>query len=408
MKKIILFLLVLVGMMSCDIIKPDDRYIEMKDVETGERNVLLMDFTGWQCVNCPEAAKVANGLVSRYGSHVIVVSMHPEGSSFTDPGSAGPDFATEEAMEYLKAYGGSVQTPLPAGIIDATEFDGSYFVDYQQWAAAVTERLEVDVEYSMEMKASTTSCTVDIKQKGSDSRNVNVMIWLLEDSIIAPQLTKNGSEAKYAHRHVFRECLNGEDIWGEPVELEYGEGSVEASYKLPSLEGKNFVIVAVAIDAETHEVLQAEEVELKEQSGNDKFEVTLEDGKKLNDGDTVDIYEVERDFTTQMAFSGYINSKYADEHEFTIVETRHFDYETYMVTMCVFGNCRTDDPETPGSWGPYTFDGLSENDFQSHVTIPDELLREEVTLETDYAFSDGVTTKNIRVRFHYAPEQSPE
>lgn len=403
MKKILSFVLVLVCFISCNVIKPEDRYIEMQGGETNERNVLLIDFTGWQCVNCPEAAKVANGLVSRYGSHVIVVSMHPEGISFTEPGSDGPKFATQEAMDYLKAFGGS--NALPVGVVDGLQYDGSYFLNYQQWAGAVTDRLAVDVEYSMEMKATTSTCSVTLNKKGSSDRDINVVMWLLEDSIIAPQLNKEGRDNEYAHRHVFRKCLNGTDIWGEPAEFEYGEAYVTASYKLPELEGRNFVIVAVALDAETHEVLQAEEVELK-QSGSGSFDVIYEE-EKLKDGDTIDIYKVNYD-TYEMEFDGYFNSLYAEEHEFTIIEERHFDYEIYFVTMCVFGNCRSDDPDNPGVWGPFNFDGLSENDFQAHVAIPVEKLDEEITLETDYTFTDGVTSKTIRVRFHYVPEETTE
>lgn len=407
MKKIFFSLVILVGMISCQVIKPEDRYLKMEDAEVGERNVVLMDFTGWQCVNCPNAAEVANGLITRYGSHVIVVSMHPKGSTFTEPGTSGPDFATDEAMNYLKAYGGSVSTSLPTGIVDGQQYDGSYFLNYQSWAGAVTDRLKVDVEYSMEMKASTTSCTVNLTKNGYDSRNVNVVIWLLEDSIIAPQLKKKGSETEvvkdYAHRHVFRKCLNGSDIWGESVEFEGDEATVEATYKLPQLQGENFVIVAVAVDAETHEVLQAEEVELKEHGGDHMFEITDNDGKVLKDGDTLLITHYD-EMLGQMGFYGYFNSKYADEHDFTIVEHRDFDYSVYTVTMCVFGNCRPDSEEHPGEWGPYTFDGLSENDFQSHVTIPYDSIAVPVELHTTYDFSDGATTISIPVVFRYTPE----
>lgn len=405
MKKILLFLVALAGLVSCQIIKQEDRYIKMEEGVEGERNVLLLDFTGWQCINCPDAAQVANGLVSRYGEHVIVVSMHPEGISFTDPGTDGPKFATQEAMDYLKAFGGS--NTLPIGVVDGQQYEDSYFLKYQQWAAAVIDRLDIDVEYSMEMKASTTTCSVTLNEKSSSDRNVNVVMWLLEDSIIAPQLSRTeGTITEYAHRHVFRKCLNGTDIWGEPAEFQGGTAYLSANYKLPELEGRNFVIVAVAFDADTHEVLQAEEVELK-QSGVVSFEIIYNE-EKLKDGDTIDIYEVERDFSTQMAFNGYFNSLYTDEHEFFIYEERYFDSNIYGVTMCLFGDCRSDDVENPGTWGPYNFDGLSENDFQSHVTIPADKINEEVTLETDYTFTDGVTNKTIRVRFHYVPEEPIE
>lgn len=400
MKKTLLFLVVLAGLVSCQVVKQDDRYIKLDETKEGERNVLLMDFTGWQCVNCPEAAKVANGLVSRYGSHVIVVSMHPEGISFTDPGAGGPKFATKEAMDYLKAFGGS--STLPTGVIDGTQFNGSYFQKYQDWAALVTERMPVEVEYSMEMKATTASCSVSLYKNGVDNRKVNVVMWLLEDSIIAPQLTSEGVENEYAHRHVFRKCLNGTDIWGEEVEFDYGEGYVNTTYQLPTLEGRNFVVVAVAFDAETHEVLQAEEVELK-QRGVGSFNIIYE-GDTLQDGDTIDVTKINY-LTSEVEFDGIINSTYAVENEFTIVETRHFDYLKYTVTLCVFNACRPDNEDNPGFWGPFEFAGLSDNEFQGHVKIPKEELDQTITLETDYCFGDGATTKTIRVRFHYVPEE---
>lgn len=400
MKKIFLFLVVLAGLVSCQVIKPEDRYIKVEAGEEGERNVLLVDFTGWKCPNCPEAAKVANALTSTYGDHVIVVSMHPEGLPFTDPGTTGPKFATKEAKEYLDAYGGS--SSLPVGVVDGQEYDGSYFLKYQDWASVVTERLKVDVEYSMEMTATTTSCSVTLTKNGNDDRDVNVVIWLLEDSIIAPQSTTTEEIHDYAHRHVFRKCLNGEgNIWGEAVEFIDGEGTVKASYKFPELEGANFVVVAVAVDAETKEVLQAEEIEFKQQ-GAGSFEVTDEEGNPLADGDTVHVTHFD-EMSGQMGFYGYIISKYADEHEFTIVEDRDFDYSIYTVTMCVFGECRADDEEYPGVWGPYLFDGLQEVDFQSHVIIPEEQQSTPVVLNTTYHFSDGVTTISIPVVFHYTP-----
>jgi len=403
MKKILILLAVMAGMMACQVIKPEDRYIKLDEEKESERNVLLMDFTGWQCVNCPEAAKVANGLVDRYGSHMIVVSMHPEGITFTDPGTTGPDFATQEAMDYLKAFGGSVQTALPTGVIDGQQFSGSFFLDYPQWAAAVTERMKVDIDYSIEMEATSSSCTVNLSRSCADSRKVKVVMWLLEDSIIAQQLTKTGVEKEYAHRHVFRKCLNGSDIWGEEVTFSYDEATVEATYELPELEGKGFVIVAVAFDAETHEVLQAEEVELK-QKGEGTFHIIYENDT-LQDGDTIDVYKVSYE-TGEVEFDGEIVSTYLDDTEFTIQETRYFDFSIYTVTMCT-KYCMPDNPDNPGYW-EVTVGGLSTQSFQAHVKIPQEELGDEVNLETDYAFSDGVTTKTIRVRFHYAPEEPTE
>ena len=60
---------------SCDNISENDRYIKVEATKA-ERTVLLEDFTGQNCVNCPAAHRTIEALEQQYGSHLIAVSIH--------------------------------------------------------------------------------------------------------------------------------------------------------------------------------------------------------------------------------------------------------------------------------------------------------------------------------------------
>ena len=60
---------------ACDEVSEGERYISLPQVET-KRNVLLEDFTGQFCSNCPTAHATINSLKAQYGSSLIAVSVH--------------------------------------------------------------------------------------------------------------------------------------------------------------------------------------------------------------------------------------------------------------------------------------------------------------------------------------------
>ena len=60
---------------GCDEVDEQDRFISMGDVEV-KRNVLLEDFTGQDCSNCPTAHEVVASLKEQYGDAVVAVAVH--------------------------------------------------------------------------------------------------------------------------------------------------------------------------------------------------------------------------------------------------------------------------------------------------------------------------------------------
>ncbi len=78
-------------MMSCDKLKEpyiveaiyeESDTLELTASDTvnfdGKRVTLLEDYTGVKCNNCPAAAEIAQHLQEQYGSHLVVLGVHPK------------------------------------------------------------------------------------------------------------------------------------------------------------------------------------------------------------------------------------------------------------------------------------------------------------------------------------------
>lgn len=252
---------------GCQTIASDDRFIEIQKSEATNKKALLVDFTGWQCINCPNAAETAAKIISGSEERVVVVSMHPDIISFTDPKAKGPDFRSAYASEYLtKIAGGSSSTPLPSGVIDNVMFGGAYLQDFENWSYCVNQRLMLSSDYSIELTGDEENCNVKVTNLNAATDNIGLMLWLLEDGIVAPQKQPDGSTLpEYTHRHVFRKSLLAE----EGLYTELGQINETADYKaqldLPEKIGEHFIVVAavVRLKDETCEVLQVEEMVIK-------------------------------------------------------------------------------------------------------------------------------------------------
>ena len=78
----ILLLSLLPLLFSCDYIDENERFIvvdshfEQPDTESVVKNVLLEDFTGQRCVNCPRGSEVIEQLQEAYPERLIAVGIH--------------------------------------------------------------------------------------------------------------------------------------------------------------------------------------------------------------------------------------------------------------------------------------------------------------------------------------------
>lgn len=227
---------------SCSNIDEDERLVYVKPAEVG-RAVLIEDFTGQRCVNCPDGTNAINAIMETYGEdNIIAVGIHSGPLGFA--GNANVlGLMTDTGEEYYKKYGISSQ---PSAMFNRSVVSNNY----NTWAAYIPELISQKANLSIAIgnayDESSRTLTTDIDAFGTNgTTNGKLQVWLIEDGIVALQLMPDGSaNANYVHNHVFRAAVNG--TWGESVTVKEGEHTKKQyTYTLPSSwKAENVSVVA--------------------------------------------------------------------------------------------------------------------------------------------------------------------
>ena len=267
---------------GCD--KVDEPFIQSAPSGTDTstvyaRKVLLEDFTGHTCGNCPRAAETAHTLEQLYGEQVVVVAIHV--GWFAEPAPPNPDssftydFRTATGNEIDGQFG--ISAGLPKGMVNRKDVGGSPILGYSAWgtevAGIVTAAPDIKIEISNSYNSSSRllNVTTDVTFLNALNGTFNVVAILLEDSIVNWQIDYNlptGQQniENYVHRHVLRTGISS--TWGDQI----AQGSVSSgtttssSYSMTLdnswVDSKCSVVVYV-YDAGSYEVIQAETLKVK-------------------------------------------------------------------------------------------------------------------------------------------------
>jgi len=111
-----------------------------------DKKVLVEEFTGVQCVNCPTGSLELENLLSLYGDNLIVVSIHA--GDFAPPFPQNQyDFQTQEADNLINYLGNP--PAYPSAVINRKDFDGGFYrIQYSlsKWAGFIDEELNTDAK----------------------------------------------------------------------------------------------------------------------------------------------------------------------------------------------------------------------------------------------------------------------
>ena len=263
-------LLLLAGLAAgCDNIDEGDRYIKVeKPVIDNPRNLLIMEFTGNSCLNCPTGAATVEQIKDDEApGRVISVGLHPYGSHFTEPvtsihtPSHKQDLRSEAATALFEYYQPS---GFPAAIFNGlkSSMSGSTADWIQRASEALTANTYVSIEASCRYEAESRNLSVDYTVDFLDyiNRKLNVTVWLVENKIMGTQTMPNGRpNMNYEHNHVLRASLNGN--WGETLGESFADGSAKngrASMTLPEdWVAENCDVVVYVYRDDNKEVEQA-------------------------------------------------------------------------------------------------------------------------------------------------------
>lgn len=262
---------------GCDTVDIEDRFIEMPPVvDTSSRTVLLEEFTGQLCSNCPDAHAVASQLSQQYGDKFIVVSIHGGGFGMSEEyTSFASDFvglATAEGMDYHNTLGIS---SWPAGIINRN----SGILTSDAWSATVRKSYETPATLGIIADASVSDGNIEVEVTlvpSADIASPNLNVWVTESHIDAFQ--QHGAQylTSYDHNHVFRKSATPMPDGMTIQSLKSGEHSGPYKFTIPVVDNDHAkwnvsnLSVVVFVDTKSGGVLQATETAVRDNQNSEQ------------------------------------------------------------------------------------------------------------------------------------------
>lgn len=194
--------------MGCD--KIDDPHKPYTPIG-GAKTVLIKDFTGARCVNCPAAAEYAHELQHSLGAdRVFIMSVHA--GFLAQPMGNFPDFLTDEGTEW---YGNHDSNPLFS--VDHVALTDGNTLNVDQIDTPVSDALAEPQLFNILINNTYDEATRRLNVEnlfsptGDGTGMYYATVCLVEDSIVGWQTIPGGVDREYVFRNVFRGTLNGAD-----------------------------------------------------------------------------------------------------------------------------------------------------------------------------------------------------
>lgn len=297
--KIGISIIILSGFISCDRIEnpvvnnnPSLNWALYPDADTSTypwpvwlentnqtRNVLLEDFTGHTCTNCPSAAVIAKNIEDANAGKVVVLSVHAQTSSgFQLP--APPTFPLDHRTPAGNEYANTLNIVFnPSGMVNRTITNGNYYLFVSDWNQRVNAELTKAPDFNLQVQYNYFEETrglflhIECEILNNVSGDYSIISFLSRDKMIAPQKDVGGVTIyDYEHHAVLSDNING--TWGTPI-ITGGATSGTKLYNNFSYEMKdatldstynvnNISIITVVSDRNNYEILQVVKTKLEE------------------------------------------------------------------------------------------------------------------------------------------------
>ncbi len=205
---------------SCDNIAESDRLVYVKPADV-KKNILIEDFTGQTCRNCPETTDIIHQLQQTYGdSAVIAVGIYSGPFGKRTNGALLP-LTTKDGDEYYTATGIQQQ---PSVFVDRLTITSDNSVLTTLVNSSISNEARALLSATPAYDAATGKASVKVSVESlSDVQNALFNVWVIEDSIVSPQIMPTGkTNTSYLHNHVFRTHLTA-PMEGETTTLTKGQ-----------------------------------------------------------------------------------------------------------------------------------------------------------------------------------------
>lgn len=252
------------------------------------RNVLIEDYTGHLCANCPAAAIIAKDIEAAHPGRVFILSVHASNGSdyehqfFQNPHtSADPDYPKfSHDFRTLAGYSYTTKIPgfigNPSGMISRTiSQEGTpWNHSTNKWQTATEDiltandlkaNIQIIYNYYPDTKGLFVHYEVEALQELGN--NTKVIILVLQKEFISEQKDNNaaGGEVDDYHHHnflvgnlsgIFGDALSGETIKvGDKITGLVINGLSEIN-TVHQIDENNMAVVAMVVNSDTYEIYQ--------------------------------------------------------------------------------------------------------------------------------------------------------
>lgn len=261
------------------------------------RNVLIEDFTGHQCVNCPYSTANMEQLIATNPTRIFGVAIHAGAS-----GLSGFQYVNSELPEVLYCTEGLEIGKYFGNDMPGSDFDGNPAFNVNRikannqftsgagsaianktntcLAAPLKVNIQAVTNYFPSTRGLFLHTEVDKIDAGLTS-DLAVVVYVIEDSLVAKQLitptldpdgspgdpdTPDGVVEEYVHRDIMRGTIDGRTFGKTLTAADLGSNGkyfLSYSYKLPSqYEAENMKLYIYVYDKTTLEIYQVIEKHL--------------------------------------------------------------------------------------------------------------------------------------------------
>jgi hypothetical protein len=244
------------------------------------KKVLLEDYTGHKCGNCPPAAVLAETLENKYHDTLVVIAVHAGDFAKVRLPDHPDSYTTTAGYDWDSNAGGGFAVSFPAGnpngMVNRTAYPGFNKVHKDTWATTVAlgkkdpfvVKLDITTNYDPTVRALNTDVKATFKT--TYTVNTKISVVLIEDSIIGAQTDYRFNPdliTAYKFNSVLRGALNGS--WGDVLKSTAAAVNDSVKVSFPnfalnsSFNDKKISVVVFVYNETTKEVLQVEKLKIR-------------------------------------------------------------------------------------------------------------------------------------------------
>lgn len=131
-----------------EILQAAEIKISGPSAKANDKVILLEEFTGHTCVNCPEATMLAHDLKTTYGEQLLLLSIHAGALAEPKDSPYDTDFRTSTGTAIFNQF---APLGVPTGMVNRTSYDGGVVLWKDSWEPAVADLVGLPQQASIDI-----------------------------------------------------------------------------------------------------------------------------------------------------------------------------------------------------------------------------------------------------------------